>query len=194
MRMHHDYSISNFEESFITFAIDAPENYRPEDKVAEFIFFIDPQPTARELGCSGYQIVAPALISATAFDEWARQVIDCVHLTTGGDWPWRDLQDFCEFLQACQSRQLSFSIIDFDWAQPQQLLNQLLADFRTLYLIILGKEFPDLTSCDALINTIEVSNPNIVALHFGNEIRPKSPYYEVSCRYRRRHHDSNDKQ
>lgn len=176
MRMYQNHPTSNFGESFITFAIDAPESYRLEDSAAEFVFFIDPQPTKRELGCNGYQIVANPLMPSISFPGWANQVIDCVHLTTCGDWPGRDLQDFREFLQACQSRQLSFSIVDFDWAEPLQLLNQPLAGFRTLYVVILGDAFPDLNSCAALVNTIEVSNPNIVELRFGNEIRPKAPF------------------
>ncbi len=171
MSMPSEGFCSTHGESDIAFAIHAPQSYQAESCDSEFVFFLDQKPFVREIGSKGYQIVAEQLTAQLSFNTWAETAIEYVKVTTAGNWPGRDFSDFRRFLKACRSRQLHLSVVDFNWDEPLQLLKQPLADFRTLYLVIVGDAFPDLSYCDALVEKIEAENPRIEALFFGNEMR-----------------------
>lgn len=162
--------------SDIAFAINAPLQYSADDDGACSVFFIDPVHQPRDLGRRGYQIVAEHHIASTEFRAWSEQVIRYTrHAAFGCDWPGRNHADFRQFLACSKGRQLRFSLSELDYANPLPLLHLPSHDFRTLYLLFIDNEMPDLHATSELAETVEELNPNLEVMVFGTAILPDEP-------------------
>ncbi|ENI8200877.1 TPA: hypothetical protein ACP31I_004008 [Pseudomonas aeruginosa] len=162
--------------SDIAFAINAPLHYLADDDGADNVFFVDLSPRSRDLGRRGYQIVPGGHISSTEFPAWSEQVVRYVrHAALGCDWPGRNYTDFCQFLSYSQGRQLHFALADFDYASPLPLLHLPCHDFRTLYLLLIDNEMPDLHVLSELADVVEEMNPHLEAMVFGTAVLPDEP-------------------
>jgi hypothetical protein len=162
--------------SDIAFAINAPLHYLADDDGAYSVLFVDPAHHPRDLGRHGYQIVAEPHIASTGFRTWSEQVVRYVrHAAFGCDWPGRNHADFRQFLVSSRGRQLRFVLSDFDYASPMPLLNLPSHDFRTLYLLFIDNEMPDLHAITELAEAVDEMNPNLEAMVFGTAILPDEP-------------------
>jgi hypothetical protein len=162
--------------SDIAFAINAPLEYQADDDGADSVFFIDPTPRSRNLGRCGYLIVPEPHIASTDFQPWSKQVVRYVrHAAFGCDWPGRNYADFRQFLAISRGRQLRFTLLDFDYASPLPLLHLPNYDFRTLYLLFIDNELPDLHVICELAEAIEEMNPHLETMVFGTTILPDEP-------------------
>lgn len=162
--------------SDIAFAINAPLHYLADDDGANSVFFVDPTPRPRDLGRHGFQIVPGRHITSTEFQVWSAQVVRHVrHAALGCEWPGRNYADFCQFLSYSRGRQLHFSLADFDYASPLPLLHLPCHDFRTLYLLLIDNEMPDLHVLSELAEVVEEMNPRLEAMVFGTAILPDEP-------------------
>lgn len=162
--------------SDIAFVINAPEQYLADDDGADFVFFIDPTPRSRDLNRCGYQIVPEPHIATTDFQRWAEQVICYIrYAVIGCDWPGRNYRDFCQFITSSLGRQLRFVLMDFDHAAPLPLLQLPSQNFRTLYLLFIDNELPDLHAVNELAAAVEEINPHLETMVFGTKVLPDEP-------------------
>lgn len=162
--------------SDISFAINAPLNYLADEDGARYVFFVDPVPCARDLGQRGFQIVAQKRIAAIKFKTWAEQVIQYVrYAAVGCDWPGRNHSDFRQFLSYSQDRQLLFALSVFDYSNPMHQLQLPCQDFRTLYLLFIDNEQPDIQALSELAETVEETNPHLETLVLGTAVMPNEP-------------------
>ena len=162
--------------SDIAFVINAPLQYRADDDGADSVFFLDPAARSRDLGRCGYQIVAEPHTASTDFPRWSEQVVRYVrHAAFGCNWPGRDYTDFRQFLATSQGRQLRFSLIDFDYGSPLPLLGLPSYDYRTLYLLLIDNELPNLHVTCELAEAVQEMNPHLETMVFGTVILPDEP-------------------
>lgn len=174
LNWEHQRTLLGFSD--IAFVINAPLHYLADDDGASHVFFIEPAPRARALGRRGYQILPAPHIASTEFQAWSAKVVRYVrHAALGCDWPGRNYTDFCQFLSHSRGRQLHFSLSDFDYTSPLPLLHLPCHDFRTLYLLLIDNETPDLHALCELAEVVEEMNPNLEVMVFGTAILPDEP-------------------
>lgn len=162
--------------SDISFVINAPLDYLAEEDGARYVFFVDPSPCARNLGQRGFQIVAQTRITAISFKTWAEQVIQYVrYAALGCDWPGRNYSDFRQFLSYSKGRQLLFAISEFDYSNPLHQFQLPCQDFRTLYLMFIDNEQPDIQALSEVAETVEETNPHLETLVLGTAVLPNQP-------------------
>lgn len=162
--------------SDISFAVNAPLEYLADEDGADSVIFIDQVLRSRDLGRRGYQIVPTQHIASTGFNLWAEQVIRYMrHAAFGGDWPGRDYADFRRFLSCSTSRQLRCELIDIDYSNPLPLLQLPSQSFRTLYLLLINNEWPDLGETSEFTEAIEELSPNLEVLVLSTVILPDEP-------------------
>lgn len=162
--------------SDIAFAINAPLDYLADDDGANYVFFVETTPRSRDLGRGGYQIVAEPHIAATEFQAWSERVVGYVRIAAlGCEWPGRNYTDFRQFLTHNKGRQLHFSLSDIDYSCPLPLLDLPSKDFRTLYLLLIDNEIPDLYTLSELAEAVEEMNPRLEAMVFSSAIQPNAP-------------------
>lgn len=93
----------------------------------------------------------------------------------GGDWPGRDYADFRSFLNCSTSRQLRCELIDIDYSNPLPLLKLPSQGFRTLFLLLINNEWPDLCETSELTEAIEELSPNLEVMVLSTLILPDEP-------------------
>ncbi len=162
--------------SDIAFAINAPLDYLADDDGANNVFFVETTPRSRDLGRRGYQIVSGPHIAATECQAWSELVVRYVRIAAlGCEWPGRNYTDFRQFLAYSRGRQLHFSLSDIDYACPLPLLHLPSNDFRTLYVLLIDSEIPDLYTVSELAEVVEEMNPSLETMVFGTAIQPNMP-------------------
>lgn len=162
--------------SDISFAINAPLQYMADEDGADNVFFIDPFFRSRDLGRRGFQIVPTPHIASTGFSSWAEQVIRYVrYAASGADWPGRDYADFRKFLDFSITRYLRFELIDIDYSNPLPLQQLPCYEFRTLYLLLINNEWPELGEVSELTEAIEELSPNLKTLVVSTVVLPDEP-------------------
>lgn len=162
--------------SDISFVVNAPLEYLADEDGADSVIFIDQTLRSRDLGRRGYQVAPTLHIASTGFTLWAEQIIRYIrHAAFGGDWPGRDYADFRSFLSCSTSRQLRCELVDIDYSNPlplQQLPSQ---GFRTLYLLLINNEWPNLGETSELTEAIEELSPNLEAMVLSTVVLPDEP-------------------
>lgn len=162
--------------SDIAFAINAPLDYLADDDGASSVFFVEPTHRSRDLGRRGYQIVSEPHITGTDFQVWSETVVRYVRIAAlGCEWPGRNYTDFRQFLTYSKGRQLHFSLSDIDYACSLPLLDLPSKDFRTLYLLLIDSEIPDVYALSELAEVVEEMNPSLETMVFGTAIQPNMP-------------------